>query len=117
LGSQRCVLTVGTFSGSWTHRTAVRTWLANINHHGSAPMSQDVADVRARAAIYALRPLDQPDPEHSLGHRGREDDSDNAGFQEPANLDADLDLDLYQGLAENLRDRLAALDATTWCAE
>ena len=49
--------------------------------------------------------------ERALDHRGREDDGENAGFQEPANLAADLYLDeLDEGLAEDLRDRLAALE-------
>ena len=49
--------------------------------------------------------------ERALSHRGREDDGENAGFQEPANLAAELYLEeLDEGLAEDLRDRLAALE-------
>jgi DnaK suppressor protein len=47
----------------------------------------------------------------ALGHRGHLDDGDDAGFQEPANLAADLYLDeLDEGIADDLRDRLAALE-------
>ena len=49
--------------------------------------------------------------ERALSHRGHLDDGDNAGFQEPANLAADLYLDeLDEGLAEDLRERLSALE-------
>jgi ABC-type uncharacterized transport system YnjBCD ATPase subunit/RNA polymerase-binding transcription factor DksA len=49
--------------------------------------------------------------ERTLAHLRHEDDGDEAGFQEPANLAAKLYLDeLEEGLAENLRDRLAALE-------
>ena len=49
--------------------------------------------------------------ERTLDHRGREDDGENAGFQEPANLAAKLYLDeLDESLADDLRDRLAALE-------
>jgi DnaK suppressor protein len=62
---------------------------------------------RARRLLAAER----RELERSLGHRGHEDDGENAGFQEPANLAADLYLDeLDEGLAEDLRDRLAALE-------
>src|SRR5262249_46996537 len=48
--------------------------------------------------------------ERALAHLRHEDDGDEAGFQEPANLAANLYLDeLDEGLAETLRDRLAAL--------
>jgi DnaK suppressor protein len=47
----------------------------------------------------------------ALGRRGHQDDGDDAGWLESGNLAADLYLDeLDQGLAEDLRDRLAALD-------
>ena len=62
---------------------------------------------RARRLLAAER----RELERALGHRGHEDDGENAGFQEPANLAADLYLDeLDEGLAEDLRDRLAALE-------
>ena len=49
--------------------------------------------------------------ERALGHRGREDDGENAGFQEPGNLAADLYLEeLDEGLADDLRERLAAVE-------
>ena len=62
---------------------------------------------RARELLTAER----RELEGALGHRGREDDGENAGFQEPANLAANLYLDeLDEGLADDLRDRLAALE-------
>src|SRR3989442_5166282 len=49
--------------------------------------------------------------ERTLSHLGREDDGENAGFQEPANLAAELYLDeLDEGLSEDLRDRLDATE-------
>jgi DnaK suppressor protein len=48
--------------------------------------------------------------ERALDHRGREDDGEDAGFQEPANLATKLYLDeLDESVADDLRDRLAAL--------
>ena len=62
---------------------------------------------RARALLAAER----REIEHALSRRGHEDDGDDAGWLEPANLAADLYLDeLDEGLAEELRDRLAALE-------
>lgn len=62
---------------------------------------------RARKLLAAER----QELERALRHRGREDDGENAGFQEPANLAAELYLEeLDEGLAEDLRDRLAALE-------
>lgn len=62
---------------------------------------------RARELLAAER----RELERALDHRGREDDGETAGFQEPANLAAELYLDeLDEGLAEDLRDRLAALE-------
>jgi DnaK suppressor protein len=62
---------------------------------------------RARALIA----VERRELERALRHRGREDDGENAGFQEPANLATGLYLDeLDEGLAEDLRDRLAALE-------
>jgi len=62
---------------------------------------------RARELLAAER----RELERALGHRGHQDDGENAGFQEPANLAADLYIDeLDEGLAEDLRDRLAALE-------
>src|SRR5436190_9259120 len=62
---------------------------------------------RARALLAAER----REIEQALGHRGHEDDGDDAGWLEPGNLAANLYLDeLDEGLAEDLRDRLAALE-------
>jgi RNA polymerase-binding transcription factor len=62
---------------------------------------------RARELLAAER----RELEHALSHRGHIDDGENAGFQEPANLAADLYLDeLDEGLADDLRARLAALE-------
>jgi len=62
---------------------------------------------RARELLAAER----QELERSLGHRGHQDDGENAGFQEPANLAADLYLDeLDESLAVDLRERLAALE-------
>jgi len=62
---------------------------------------------RARTLLAAER----RELERALGHRGHEDDGENAGFQEPANLAANLYLDeLDEGLADDLRERLAALE-------
>ena len=49
--------------------------------------------------------------ERALGHRGHQDDGEIAGFQEPANLAAELNLDkLDEGLAADLHERLEALE-------
>jgi RNA polymerase-binding transcription factor len=62
---------------------------------------------RARALLAAER----REIEQALGHRGHEDDGEDAGWLEPGNLAAQLYLDeLDEGLAEDLRDRLAALE-------
>ena len=62
---------------------------------------------RARELLAAER----GELERALGHLGHQDDGENAGFQEPANLAADLYLDeLDESLADGLRDRLAALE-------
>jgi DnaK suppressor protein len=62
---------------------------------------------RARALLAAER----REIEQALGYRGHQDDGDDAGWLEPGNLAADLYLDeLDEGLAEDLRDRLSALD-------
>lgn len=61
---------------------------------------------RARELLAAER----RELEHALGRRGHEDDGEEAGFQEPANLAAELYLDeLDEGLADDLRERLDAL--------
>ena len=65
-----------------------------------------VDPVRARARLAA----ETRDIEHALGRRGHEDDGDDAGRLEPGNLAADLYLDKLEALAEDLRDRLAALE-------
>jgi DnaK suppressor protein len=62
---------------------------------------------RARALLAAER----REIEQALSRRGHQDDGDDAGWLEPGNLAAALYLDeLDEGLAENLRDRLAALE-------
>lgn len=49
--------------------------------------------------------------EHALPHLVHEDDGDNAGFQEPANLAANLYLDeLDETFADELHERLNALE-------
>jgi DnaK suppressor protein len=49
--------------------------------------------------------------EEALGHRAREDDSEPADEFDPANQAADLYQDeLDEGLEEDLRDQLAAID-------
>src|SRR4051812_48877595 len=62
---------------------------------------------RARALLAAER----REIEQALNRRRHQDDGDDAGWLEPANLAADLYLDeLDEGLAEDLRHRLAALE-------
>jgi DnaK suppressor protein len=62
---------------------------------------------RARELLAAER----REIEQALRRRGRVDDGDDAGWLEPANLAADLYFDeLDEGLADDLRDRLAALE-------
>src|SRR3954471_17279714 len=62
---------------------------------------------RARALLAAER----REIEQALNRRRHQEDGDDAGWLEPANLAADLYLDeLDEGLAEDLRDRRAALD-------
>lgn len=62
---------------------------------------------RARALLAAER----REIEQALSRRGHQDDGEDAGWLEPANLAADLYLDeLDDALADELRDRLAALE-------
>src|SRR5919204_5988492 len=61
---------------------------------------------RARARLAAER----REVEQALGHRRHQDDGDDAGWLEPRNPAADLYLDELERLAEDLRDRLAALE-------
>jgi DnaK suppressor protein len=62
---------------------------------------------RARTLLAAER----REVEHALGHRAHEDDGEDAGWLEPANLAADLYLDeLDESLGDELRERLAALE-------
>jgi len=62
---------------------------------------------RARRLLAAER----REIEQALSQRGHQDDGDDAGWLEPGNLAAGLYLDeLDEGLAEDLRDRLAALE-------
>jgi DnaK suppressor protein len=62
---------------------------------------------RARTLLAAER----REIEQALSRRGHQDDGDDAGWLEPGNLAAALYLDeLDEGLAEELRDRLAALE-------
>jgi len=62
---------------------------------------------RARELLAAER----RELEQALRHRGHQDDGEIAGFQEPANMAADLYLEeLDEGLADDLRERLDALE-------
>jgi len=62
---------------------------------------------RARALLAAER----RELERSLLRRGHQDDGENAGFQEPANLASELYIDeLDEGLADDLREQLAAIE-------
>ena len=62
---------------------------------------------RARALLAAER----REIEQALSRRGHEDDGDDAGWLEPGNLATNLYLDeLGEGLTEELRHRLAALE-------
>jgi DnaK suppressor protein len=62
---------------------------------------------RARALVAAER----REIEQALSHLGHQDDGDDAGWLEPGNLAAKLYLDeLDEGLADDLRERLAALE-------
>jgi DnaK suppressor protein len=75
---------------------------------GCADGKSGIVEVeRARALLAAQR----QEIEHALSRRGHQDDGDDAGWLEPGNLAADLYLDeLDASLAEELRDRLAALE-------
>jgi DnaK suppressor protein len=62
---------------------------------------------RARALLAAER----REIEQALPRLRHQDDGDDAGWLEPGNLAADLYLDeLDEGLADDLRDRLAAVE-------
>src|SRR5437667_2863032 len=62
---------------------------------------------RARALLAA----EWLEIERALNRLAHQDDGDDAGWLEPGNLAADLYIDeLDEGLAEELRDRLAALE-------
>jgi DnaK suppressor protein len=62
---------------------------------------------RARELLAAER----REIEHALRHRAHEDDGEDAGWQEPANLAANLYLDeLDEALTDELRQRLNALE-------
>jgi len=62
---------------------------------------------RARSLLAAER----REIERALGRRGHQDDGEDAGWLEPANLAADLYLDeLDESLADELRERLAAIE-------
>ena len=59
----------------------------------------------------ALLAAERRELEQALSRRGHQDDGDDAGWLEPGNLAANLYLDeLDESLAEELRDRLAALE-------
>jgi RNA polymerase-binding transcription factor len=61
--------------------------------------------------VRALLAAERREIEQALSRRGHQDDGDDAGWLEPGNLAANLYLDeLDEGLAEELRDRLAALE-------
>jgi DnaK suppressor protein len=62
---------------------------------------------RARELLAAER----RELERALGNRGHQDDGEIAGFQEPANLAAELNLDkLDEALAADLHERVEALE-------
>jgi DnaK suppressor protein len=62
---------------------------------------------RARELLAAER----RELERALGHRGHQDDGEIAGFQEPGNLAAELNLDkLDESLTAELHERLEALE-------
>ena len=62
---------------------------------------------RARELLAAER----REIEHALRHRVHEDDGEDAGWQEPANVAASLYVDeLDEALADELRQRLSALE-------
>jgi DnaK suppressor protein len=75
---------------------------------GCADGKVAIVDVeRARALLTAER----RELEQALSRRAHEDDGDDAGWLEPGNMAADLYIDeLDEGLADDLRDRLAALE-------
>ena len=59
----------------------------------------------------ALLATERREIEQALSRRGHQDDGEDAGWLEPANLAADMYLDeLDEGLAQGLRDRIAALE-------
>jgi hypothetical protein len=64
----------------------------------------DPERARARLAVKT------PELEQAPGHRGQQDDGGDPGWVESGNLAADLYLDKLEALAEDLRDRLAALE-------
>jgi DnaK suppressor protein len=62
---------------------------------------------RARELLTAER----REIEHALRHRAHEDDGEDAGWEESANLATSLYVDEFdEGLADELRDRLNALE-------
>ena len=62
---------------------------------------------RARELLAAER----RELERALGNRGHQDDGEIAGFQEPANVAAELSLDeLDEALAADLHERLEAVE-------
>jgi len=92
---------------------------SNIGHRCSGPsflrprdrrlylLSRLMDPKRARELLAAER----RELERALDRRRHEDDGENAGFQDPANLAADVYLDeLDEGLADDLRARLQALE-------
>jgi DnaK suppressor protein len=88
----------------------VQASTAPVRHDGDDDDGRGAAlmDVeRARALLAAER----QELERSLSRRGHQDDGENAGFQEPANLASELYIDeLDEGLADDLRERLAAIE-------
>ena len=60
---------------------------------------------------HELLAAERQELEHAIARRARQDDGENAGFQDLANLASDLYLDeLDEGLADDLRERLSALE-------
>jgi RNA polymerase-binding transcription factor len=57
-----------------------------------------------------LLAVERRELERALGHRGRVEDDEEEGSEEPGTVASDLYLDeLDEGLADDLRERLAAL--------
>ena len=91
----------------WSRTTTGQPGMPSSCSDSASGKGQVVDLQRAQALLAAER----REIEQALSRRGHEDDGEDAGWLEPANLAADLYLDeLDEGLADELRDRLAALE-------